>query len=127
MSAFEEVRIPAAPNWVQLETFVNMGAKPKTDPYVYRAPSNPNAASLLISRDIVKGAKATIFENGQGAIGWKFGDFGTYKASIANRSMARLGIPARYAVRVPFGRTPTLIREEGGLIVLDFNQFNPPA
>lgn len=129
MNALNEIRVPAAPNWVRVNAYEANGRPPVYyGPTVARAPSNPIVADLILPKATVRTARAAdVFDDGAGRIGFRFVDRGDRKVKLYGNHRVMIGIPRRYVDLIPMGRTACTVTEESGLLVLDLNQFEVVA
>jgi hypothetical protein len=83
-----------------------------------------NAAALIVPGCAVVGERADVYVDGN-RIGYRIGDSGEFSVSVANKASVakRVTIPSRFVGMVPEGTTDATVTMEGGMIVLDLDQF----
>lgn len=105
------------------------GMRPlRESPAVYRG-AKSGAAFLVVPQGVTDAKSADIYTDGNGKLAFKLGDKGAYTVNRVSKASkaTRITIPKQYAGRVPYGTTACTLSQDGGMLVLDLNQFGLAA
>jgi hypothetical protein len=119
MNALSEIRVPAAPIWLNIAELRGRPLLIEARPKLFRSQRNPNTAQLRLPRDIAKTRRVSIYHDGGHKIGLVFRDSGERSVGFSAGQYRIVSIPRSLVDLIPFGTHEVTISDENGMRVID--------
>lgn len=121
MNALTEIRVPAAPIWLNVAETRGRPMLIEAKPKLSRSQRNPNIAQLRLPRDIATARRVSIYHDGGHKIGLVFRDSGERSVGFCAGQYRLISIPRQLVDLIPFGTHEITLSDENGMLVLDLS------
>jgi hypothetical protein len=126
MNALSEIRVPAAPIWLNVTETRGRPLLAEAKPKLSRSQRNPNIAQLRIPRDIATARRVSIYHDGGHKIGLVFRDSGERSVGFGPGQYRIISIPRQLVDLIPLGTHEVTISDENGMRVIDLSTIPAP-